>query len=404
MKMRKINKILLVTVLIMSCISCNQQDKGKKMSTDRITIKSNPKQVVTLENKKEKSITYINGKVKLWITDTVYLTTLPFYSPYSYETFYQTISKDSTFQFDVNKIEQPIILQLAPTKAAIDQNINSLLFANLTDKYYYGQCAKFSTYQVTTYLLEPNDSILVELSFNSWIEKLSDKKAKYLKSLGVNVSDNNTVRDYGKTGLTFLNSNTTSLKYYQKWFAVDNKFDTEIERSKNVKSAYEKVIQLKENLLSDLQQEKSNITPFLYKHLKAYIEFGSRKEFLKNLILVEKYYFKGTVANEIADFLEFNKEDIDFATILCDQYNDYLEFYLTYKMNKETGNTNKYYDFNKEKFEFVVNELPKKSQYYYLANQLLHEESSVEFKDLYTLLIKEYPKGDLNKKMKQKFN
>ena len=402
--MKEITKLLLLTVLIMSCISCNQQDKVKKKSTVKTTIKSNPKQIVTLENNEEKFITYINGKVKHWITDTVYLTTLPFYSPYSYETFYQTISKDSTFKFDFSKIDQPIILQLAPTKKAIDQNINSLLFANLTDKHYYGQCAKFNTYQVTTYLLEPNDSVLVELSFNSWIEKLSDKKAKYLKSLGVNVLDDNTVRDYGKTGLTFLNLNTSSLKYYQEWFAVDDKFDTEIERSKNVESAYERVFKFKEKLLSDLQQEKSNITPFLYKHLKAYIEFGSRKEFLKNLILEDKDYLKGNVANEIANFLEFNKEDIDFAILSNDQYNDYLEFYITYKMNKETGNTYEYYDFNKEKFDFVVNELPKKSHYYYVANQLLHKENPAEFKDLYTQLIKEYPRGDLNEKLAGKFN
>ena len=401
--MKKINKILLLTVLILSCISCNQQDKGKKKSTDRITIKSKPTQVVTLENKKGKSITYINGKVKHWITDTVYLTTLPFYSPYSNETFYQTISKDSTFQFDFSKIDQPIILQLAPTKAAIDQNINTLLFANLTDKHYYGQCAKISTYQVTTYLLEPNDSILVELSFNSWIEKLSDKKAKYLKSLGVNVLDDNTVRDYGKTGLTFLNSNTSSLKYYQKWFAVDDKFDTEIERSKNVDDAYRKVYKLKEKLLSDLQQEKSNITPFLFNYLKAYIEFGARKEFIKNLILNDKNYLMGNVKLEIIEFLEFDKKAIDFAILYCDQYNEYLEFYLTYKKNRMTGNSSEYYAFNKDKFQFAVSELPEMSQYYYLANQLLHQENTIENKDLSIELVQKYSNGDLNDKLEEKY-
>lgn len=401
--MRKTNKILLLVILIMSCVSCIQQNTNKKVSKKGIVVKSTPIKIDYSVYKSGKSNTYIKGKVHNWLTDTVYLTTMPYYSPYSNTTFYQTISKDSTFQFDFSRIDQPIILQLAPVKWAIDQNINSLLFANLTDKHYYGQCAKFNTYQVTTYLLEPNDSILVELNFNSWIEKLSDKKAKYLKSLGVKVLDNNTVRDYGKTGLVFLNQNKTSLEYYQKWFAVDDKFDTEIERSKNVESAYERVFKLKENLLSDLQEEKSNITPFLYKHLKAYIEFGAKKEFLKNLILKDKDYLKGKVKPKIMEFLEFDKDAIDFAVLSCDQYNDYLEFYLTYKFNKRNGDNLEYYPFNKEKFELVTEVLPKKSQYYYLANQLLHQENIIENKDFSIQLIQKYPNGDLNERLEEKY-
>ncbi len=212
-----------------------------------------------------------------------------------------------------------------------------MLFDNLTDKHYYGQCAKFNTYQHTTYLLEPNDSILVELTFNSWIEKLSKKKAKYLKSLGVKVKDDNTIRDYGKTGIKFLNSNKNSLEYYQKWFAVDDEFDSEIERSKKTIDTYNKVYKLKEKLLSDLKKEQANITPFLFNHLKAYVEFGAKKEFLKNLILKDKDYLRGEIKPEIIEFLEFDKNAIDFAVLSSDQYNDYLEFYLTYKRNNKTG-------------------------------------------------------------------
>nr|WP_319997336.1 hypothetical protein [uncultured Draconibacterium sp.] len=185
--------------------------------------------------------------------------------------------------------------------------------------------------------MEPNDSILVELTFNSWIEKLSKKKAKYLKSLGVKVKDDNTIRDYGKTGIKFLNSNKNSLEYYQKWFAVDDEFDSEIERSKKTIDTYNKVYKLKEKLLSDLKKEQANITPFLFNHLKAYVEFGAKKEFLKNLILKDKDYLRGEIKPEIIEFLEFDKNAIDFAVLSSDQYNDYLEFYLTYKRNNKTG-------------------------------------------------------------------
>ena len=278
-----------------------------------------------------------------------------------------------------------------------------MLFDNLTDEHYYGQCAKFYTYQLTTYLLEPNDSILVELNFNSWIEKLSKKKAKHLKSLGLKVLDDNTVRDYGKTGITFLNSNKRSLEYYQKWFAVDDKFNSEIELSKSVDDAYNKVNKLKEKLLSDLQQEKSNITPFLFDHLKSLYRVWCKKEFLKNLILKNQKYLSGKVKPEIKKFLEFNKNSIDFAVLTCDQYNDYLEFYLTYKLNERNKNDLKYYPFNKEKFEFVTEVLPEKLQYYYLANQLLHQENTIENKDLSFRLVQKYLNGDLNEKLEEKY-
>lgn len=401
--MKKINEILLLVILIMGCFSCSQQSTNKKESRNRIVIKSAPIKFDYSVNENLKAETYIKGKVHNWLTDTVYLTTLPYYSPYSNETYYQTLSKDSTFQFDFHDIDKPIIIQLTSTKSAIDGNINTLLFDNLTDQHYYGQCAKFNTYRLTTYVLEPNDSILVELNFNSWIEKLSDKKAKYLKSLGVKVSDDNTVRDYGKTGITFLNPNKSSLQNYQKWFAVDDQFDSEIEHSNNVDDAYNKVYKLKEKLLSDLQKEKSNTTPFLFEHLKAYIEFSAKKEFLKNLILKDKEYLKGKVKPEIKEFLEFDKNAIDFAVLSCDQYNDYLEFYLTYKFNTRNGNNLKYYPFNKEKFELVTEVLPEKSQYYYLANQLLHQENIIENKDLSIQLIQKYSNGDLNEKIEEKY-
>lgn len=401
MRRFKLSVLIIVTALTLN--SCAEKNSKMTRSIVEHNIISKPKLFTNTNGINVISETLIIGEVHNWITDTVYLITLPFHSPYSYQAYYQIITKDSSFQFNFGEIDKPLIFQISPIKKSIDRNINDLLFDNLTVKHYFGQCFKYSTYEITTFLIEPNDSILVELNFNSWIEKLSDKKAKYLKSLGVQVSDDNTVRDYGKTGLTFFNPNKWNLEYYQKWFGVDDKYDSKVETSKNIENAYKDILKLKEKLLSDLQQEKLNITPFLYKHLRASIEFSAKKEFLKHLILEDKNYLKGKVPNEIIEFIEFDKNDIDYPTILSDQYNDYLEFYLTYKINKEKGSSIVYKEFDKEKFDFVMSELPKNSQYYYLANQLLHQENSADNKDLSIQLIEKYSKGDLNEKLMQKF-
>lgn len=399
--MKKINGIILLTIFILLALSCHQENKRKVTKSE--LVKSIPIKVENSFDKIKEGKTYIRGKVKNWITDTIYFTTLPYYSPYSNETYYQTLSSDSTFYLGFNEIKNPVIVQIAPRKKTIDRNINALLFDNLTEKHYFGQCEKFNTYNITTYLLEPSDSVLVEINYNSWIEKISEKKAKYLKSLGVEIIEGNKVRDYGKSKLTFLNPDKNSLEYYQKWFGVDDKYDYEIEMSFRIKSAFKKVLNVKNKLVSDLNHEKSNITPFLYEHLLAYIEFGAKKEFLKNLILEEKDYLSGKVPIEILDFLEFDKESINSATILCDQYNDYLEFYLTYKMNKKTGNNNTYYGFDEKKYDLVKSELPKASQYYYLANQLLQQKKSEKNENLAIRLTKENPKGDLNEKLNKKY-
>lgn len=398
--MKKSNGIILFTICIFLGLSCHQENKKK--ATKKELVRSIPIKVENSIDNIKKGNTYIKGKVKNWITDTVYFTTLPYHSPFSNETFYQTLSNDSTFYLSFNEIKKPIILQISPRKITIDRNINALLYDNLTEKHYFGQCEKFNTYNITTYLLEPSDSILVEINYNSWIEKISDKKAKYLKSLGVEIIEGNKVRDYGKSKLAFLNTDKNSLEYYQKWFGIDDKYDSEIEMSLSVKSAFEKVSNVKNKLISDLNQEKPNITPFLYEHLLAYIEFGAKKEFLKNLILEERDYLRGKVPIEILEFLEFDKNNIGYSTILCDQYNDYLEFYLTYKMNKKTGNDNTYYKFNEEKYELVKRELPKVSQYHYLANQLLHQKNTEKNQTLTIQLIKENPQGDLNDKLRHK--
>lgn len=401
--MKKTNITFQLLFLALIGISCSQKRTKKVIPLAETAKVSNPILVESSDYVDNENKTFIKGKVHNWLSDTIYLTTLNYYSPYSNETYYQTLSKDSTFHFNFDEIDQPIIIQLSATKSSIDQNINALLFDNLTDKHYFGQCAKFNTFKVSTYLLEPNDSILVEINFNSWVEKLSNKKAKRLRSMGIEVEKDNTIRDYGKTGLTFGNKDKKSLEYYQKWFAVDDKFDSQIELSKNPENAFKKVVLLQEKLLADLHEEESNITPFLYKYLKTSIEFSAKKEFLKDLILKNKEYLKGDVSNEILDFLKFDKQNIDYSTLLCDQFNDYLEFYLTYKINDEKKRTNTYYEFSSEKFDFVLKELPEKSQYSYLANQLLHQQNSIENKNLYNRFLKSFPKGNLNKKLKEKF-
>ena len=98
--MSKNNNPLFLVILIISCISCSQQNANQKESKKGIDIKSTPIEIEYSGFENKKSKTYIKGKVHNWITDTVYLTTLPYYTPYSNETYYQTLTKDSTFQFD----------------------------------------------------------------------------------------------------------------------------------------------------------------------------------------------------------------------------------------------------------------------------------------------------------------
>jgi hypothetical protein len=349
----------------------------------------------------------VKGKVHNWITDTVYIVTLPFYSPYSTKTEYHIISTDSTFEHSFSDIKEPIVFFIAPEKKSVNQQVQSLLFDNLTDKHYYGHCIKTYTYGVTTYLIEQNERIELELSYNSWVEKLSNEKAEKLRSYGINVPNNNKIKNIGKTKIDFLNTDDFSLRYYQKSFNLDDKFDKTLERSKKIKSAIKNLKDKEQVLLANLEKDKDKLNPFLFKYIKSEIEFGARKEFLKYLKFEHEKYmnnlFKAEMPAEIMEIVEFDKENIDNATLINEEYNEYLELYLNFKFSIKQGKYVVYKELDNDKFYFANKELPGISSYYYLANSLLHANNSENLKTLSDRLINDYPNGALNNMLIEKY-
>jgi hypothetical protein len=351
--------------------------------------------------------TIVKGKVHKWPTDTVYIATLPFNSPYSTKTEFQVVSQDSIFEFSFKDIENPFVIYIAPEEFAIIQQKQSLLFDNLSDLHYYGHCIKVYTYGGSTYLVEPNSLIDIDLTFNSWIEQLSDTRAEKLRSYGISISDDNKVSNIGKTKIKFNCSDKTSLKFYQKSFDLDDKCDKTLERSKKIKSAINNLKETEHKLHSDLKKEKGNITPFLYKYIKAEIEFGARKEFLKYLRFDHEKYlstlFNEEISDEILEIVEFDKVSIDYATLISEEYNEYLEIYLNFKISIEKGEYIIYKEFDKEKYDYALKELPEISRYFYLSNNLLHLDNTLDNKNMADKLVRDYPNGDLNNKLIMKY-
>jgi hypothetical protein len=351
--------------------------------------------------------TLVKGKVHNWISDSVYITSLPFYSPYSCKTSSMILSSDSTFEYSFSNINEPFVFFITPEKKSVNQQIQTLLFDNLTDKHYYGNCIKTYTYGVTTYLIEPGENLDLELTFNSWTEKLSDKDAEKWRSYGVDVKEDNSVMNIGKTNINFLNPDNFKYKYYQTSFNLDDKCDKVLEHSKKIKSGMKNLKAKEEELLSQLNNNKDKISPFLYEYIKAEIVYGAKKEFLKYLRFEHEKYMSTLFANEIPseyyEITEFDKENINYATLINEEYNEYLEIYLNYKYSIEKKEYVVYKQFDIEKYDFALKELPEISKYYYLANNLLQAEKSIDFKNLADRLITDYPDGELNNKLIEKY-
>lgn len=351
--------------------------------------------------------TVVKGKVHNWISDSVYITTLPFYSPYSCKTYSMILSNDNTFEYSFLDITEPLVFFISPEKRSVNNQVKDLLFDNLTKNHYYGHCIKVYTYGITTYLIEPGENLNIELTFNSWIDQLSEEDAKKWRSYGADVSADNKVMNIGKTGIKFHNPDNFKFEYYQKSFNLDDKCDEVLERSKKIESGIKNLKDEEQELLSQLEKDIDKLSPFLYDYIKAEIVYGAKKEFLKYLRFEHEKYMSTLFANEIpAEFFEiteFDKENINYATLINEEYNEYLEIYLNYKFSIEKKEYVVYKQFDREKFEFAIKELPEISKYYYLANNLLQAEKSLDFKNLADRLITDYPDGELNSKLIEKY-
>ena len=336
----------------------------------------------------QKNKAILKGKVANWPTDTVYFATFTFHSPYSTVEGFQVLKADQTFEYVFNKVDQPFVVYLTPERKFLDLR-NDVLYENLTDKYYIGYCKNFYDCPITTYLIEPGTETNVELT---------------------------KTKRYGKTGMKFLNADKYNSEFYQTTFdleqgldeALDSRFDEALKDIKNIDRAIKNLSRKLNELLTKLDKEQHHISPFLYKYTKSEIEFGAKKEFLRYLLLNHKEeaskLFRNKIPKEISNVVEFNKESIDDATLISQEYNEFLELYLNFKFSKVKNELIIYKELDKEKFDFALKELPRASKYFYLANNLLHLKYNVKTKELVARLIKLYPDGKLNDKLLKKYN
>jgi hypothetical protein len=354
--------------------------------------------------------TVIKGKLHNWITDTVYVCELSFHSPYSFSIQHKILNRDSSFIYIFQNKEKPFVFVLSPKRKYVDQQVKELLFDNLTENHYYGHCSKFYTNSTPTFLIEPGKTINIELTYNVITEKLTQDKANYLKKLGVDVAADNTVQDFGEAKINFNGEDKFQNEYFQKSFMLDDIIDKVLSApsSENPDFAVSKMNYIEQGLLKDLEINRAKLSPFLYEYIKSEIEFGTKKEFLKYLRFEREDYLKEIMNNreipsKFFDIVAFNTYQVNEATLLSEEYNEFIENYINFIISITKGEYIKYHPFDIEKISFVTKELPANTLYYYIANHLLIGVINEEFKMIAKSIIAKYPDGGLNKKLKEKF-
>ena len=354
--------------------------------------------------------TIIKGKVKSWPTDSIYLQTMTFHSPQSSELKTQILAKDGSFAFTFEKRDKPFVIQLFSRKREADMNKNELLVLNYTDRYYYGHCVKFYTYGTTTYLVEPNTILEVELTSNRSQTKLSQEDADKYKKAGAIIGSDNIIDNIKETGIRFTGPDSFKNEYYQKTFDIADKMDNRLELYEN-KPIEEAIIGYKKittKLLSELESNKDKLSSVFYNYIKAEIEFGARLELLKFIMFPAKEgseeilnsFFSKEISKEISELIDFDKTTITPSTLISEEYNKFVEVYINFKINSLNKKFSKYNEFSKEKCKTAIKYLPEESAYYYLVNHLLQTVRKEDFvESLITSTIKKFPDGDLNDKL-----
>lgn len=356
--------------------------------------------------------TIIKGKVHNWETDTVYVCELSFHSPYSSKVDYQIISNDGSFEFKWTDKKAPFVICIAPLSKTINNNKEALLFQNLTENHYYGQCIKFYKFGSTTYLIEPNTTLNVDVTLNTRIDTLSEEKAAYYRKLGADVKQDNTVRDFEETEIKFNGSSDNfNNTYYQQLFEKRIQLEDilEIYSSKNPQMALVNISLTLQNLLYDLELNKEKLSSTYYDYIKAELVFSAKMEYLKYLQFEQKDYLKEIIASKnlpesMLKFLAIDNSLINSITIRSEMYNEYIGFYLNFIMNVVENDYMDYHPFNSNKWKAVVDELPSQAVYYYIANHLLIVDKSSEFEEIYNWLKWRYPDGILNTELNEKYN
>lgn len=354
--------------------------------------------------------TIIKGKVKNWPTDSIYLQTMPFHSPHSSELKTQILAKDGSFAFAFEKRDKPFVIQLFSRKREADMNKNELLLLNYTDRYYYGHCVKFYTYGATTFLVEPNTVLEVELTSNRSEIQLSQEDADKYRKAGAIIGSNNILDNVNETGIRFIGPDSFKNEYYQKTFDIEDKIDNRLElyQDKPIEEAIISYKKITTKLLSELESNKEKLSTVFYNYIKAEIEFGARLELLKLIMFPPKEgseeilntYFSKEISKEISELIDFDKTTITPSTLISEEYNKFVEVYINFKINSLNKKFSKYNEFSKEKCKTAIKYLPDESAYYYLVNHLLQTVRKEDFvESLITSTIKKFPDGDLNDKL-----
>lgn len=330
----------------------------------------------------QKNKTIIKGKVHLWPTDTIYLHSLPFHSPYSGVLKYKLISKDSTFNFQFENTDKPFVFFITSQKKVVNQQIKGLLFDNLAEEHYWGNCIKIYTYGKTTNLIEPGEKLDMDIRWNGW----------------------------NKTDVHFKGANKFKHEYYQKSFDLEDKADKALSgtTSENIEWAISNLINAKQSSLDDLKSEKDKLSPVFYDYIKAEIEFGSRKEFLKYLWskkenTLKDIFVTGKIPDKFVELLAFNKYLINDATLISEEYNEFVEEYINFLTNIKNKEFKKFNPFSVKKLKIVTEELPEKSVYHYVANQFLLIDDASKFKGIIKNFITQNPNGNLNSELCEKY-
>ncbi|UZR96408.1 hypothetical protein [Chondrinema litorale] len=308
----------------------------------------------------------------------------------------------------------PLVIQLFPNQDLLNLNKEQLLFLNFTKDYYYGHCDKFYTYSTSTFLIEPNTTLEVELTNNQTLKKLGPEVAEKYRKLGAKVLPNNTIVESQKTEIKFLGENTVQNEYFQTTFDLKDKIDNRLDLYKNkpIENAIVSLKKIKQKLLDNLEAEEKTLSPTFYEYVKTEIEFGARLEFIKFLMLTKTSehfnpdsLFKNEISAELLDIIEFDKDNINPVIIASENYNKYLELYLNFKINVQNKKYIIYNEFSKQKCKSAIRELPEKSNYFYIANQLLYKIRTDDFvEDLVVATIKKFPEGELNDKLMEKYD
>lgn len=366
-------------------------------------------------NYAQSNVTSINGSVKNWPTDSIYLLTMPFYSPHSSEVVVRPISGQDSFQFDFQNKSQPFIVQMFPTREQVDFNREQILYNNLSDEYYIRSCVKFYTYRKTTLLIEPQKTLKVDLTYNSNLIKLDAEKATRLKKSGINVADDNTVINERQMGIEFKGDDAIQNEYYQNSFELDKTVDLRLKIYENMplERAIEGYHKILTKQLADLEIQKEELSPLFYQYIKTEIVYGAKYQFLRFLMLDRSEdemnnYFTTEFPKDVLEILAFDKTSLSKNSLISEEYNNYVEIYLNFYVSIMNKEHTLHAGFDFPKIRTAIQTLPHEHVYYYLANNLLQtdrktlmdvlqNEEAVE--ELITKTITKYPDGELNEKL-----